>query len=153
MIRICGPHQQTPRWENRIRLDEKHKDYWGLPLIAFEGSEHPNDAKARCFLSDRCADIIRACGAKMVVQGSNDPAPRKGWGGGGQHQSGSCRMGTDPKKSVTDKWARVWDFPNLFIADGSVHVNNGGMNPVLTIMALAFRTASHIVENRKEVGL
>ena len=31
--------------------------------------------------------------------------------------------------------------------------NNGGMNPVLTIMALAFRTASHIVENRKEVGL
>ena len=57
----------------------------------------------------------------------------------------------DPKKSVTDKWARAWDFPNLFLADGSVHVNNGGMNPVLTIMALAYRTATHIVENRKEL--
>ena len=117
------------------------------------GAEHPNDAKGRCFLSDRCADIIRACGAKMVVQTGNNPKSRNGWGHGGQHQSGSCRMGTDPKKSVTDKWARVWDFPNLFLADGSVHVNNGGMNPVLTIMALAYRTASHIVENRKEVGL
>lgn len=153
MIRVCGPMQQTPRWENRIRLDPRRKDHWGLPLLASEGGEHPNDAKGRCFLSDRCADIIRACGAKMIVQGGNDPAPRKWWGGGGQHQSGSCRMGADPKKSVTDKWSRVWDFPNLFIADGSVHVNNGGMNPVLTIMALAFRTASHIVENHKEVGL
>ena len=153
MIRVCGPMQQTPRWENRIRLDPKRKDHWGLPLLASEGGEHPNDAKGRCFLSDRCADIIRACGAKMIVQGGNDPAPRKWWGGGGQHQSGSCRMGADPKKSVTDKWSRVWDFPNLFIADGSVHVNNGGMNPVLTIMALAFRTASHIVEKHKEVGL
>ena len=153
MIRVCGPMQQTPRWENRVRLDPKRKDYWGLPLLVSEGGEHPNDAKGRCFLSDRCADIIRACGAKMIVQGGNDPTPRKRWGDGGQHQSGSCRMGTDPQKSVTDRWARVWDFPNLFIADGSVHVNNGGMNPVLTIMALAFRTASHIVENRKEVGL
>lgn len=81
MIRVCGPMQQTPRWENRIRLDPKRKDHWGLPLLASEGGEHPNDAKGRCFLSDRCADIIRACGAKMIVQGGNDPAPRKWWGG------------------------------------------------------------------------
>ena len=153
MIRLCGPIQQIPRLENRIRLDTKRKDYWGIPLMVTEGAEHPNDAKARCFLSDKCAEVLRACGAKNIQQGSNDPNPHKGWHHGGQHQSGSCRMGSDPKKSVTDKWARVWDFPNLFIADGSVHVSNGGMNPVLTIMALAFRTASHIVENRKEVGL
>ena len=153
MIRVCGPIQQMPRWENRLVLNERRKDYWGLPLLKATGAEHPNDAKGRCFLSDRCADIIRACGAKSIVQGGNNPEPRNGWSNGGQHQSGSCRMGADPGKSVTDKWARVWDFPNLFIADGSVHVNNGGMNPVLTIMALAYRTATHIVENRKEVGL
>ena len=34
---------------------------------------------------------------------------------------------------------------NLFIADGAVHVTNGGFNPVLTIMALAYRTAERIV--------
>ena len=33
---------------------------------------------------------------------------------------------------------------NLYLADGSVHVTNGGFNPVLTIMALAFRTAAGI---------
>lgn len=147
MIRVCGPHQQTPRWENRLLLDEKHTDYWGIPLVRFEGAEHPNDAKARCFIADRAADILAACGAKMIVKGSGGEKPWQWWHGGGQHQSGACRMGTDPKKSVCDKFCRVWDFPNLFIADGSVHPNNGGMNPVLTIMALAFRTADNIVKN------
>jgi hypothetical protein len=31
--------------------------------------------------------------------------------------------------------------------DGSLHVTNGGFNPVLTIFALAFRNAQHIAEN------
>ena len=39
-----------------------------------------------------------------------------------------------------------WDnHANLFVVDGSLHVTNGGFNPVLTIMALAFRSAAHIV--------
>ena len=155
MFRICGPIQQMPRWENRIVLNPKRKDYWGLPFVSVLGYEHPNDYKNRMFLAARAKEIAEKCGAKNVQSYYGGPAegPSKGWGDGGQHQSGACRMGTDPKKSVTDKWARVWDYPNLFMADCSVHVNNGGMNPVLTGMALAFRTAKHIVDNRKEVGL
>jgi len=63
---------------------------------------------------------------------------------GGQHQAGTCRMGNDPHTSVVDSWGRVHGHDNLYITDGSVHVTNGGFNPVLTIMALAFRTANHI---------
>ena len=153
MIRVCGPHQQTPRWENRIRLDPRRKDYWGLPFLCAEGREHPNDAKARVFMANKAAEIIRACGATDVQVGSGGDKPKAHWHLGGQHQSGSCRMGFDPKGSVVDKWCRVWDFPNLFVTDCSVHPSNGGMNPVLTCMALAFRTARHIVDTRKEVGL
>ena len=53
-------------------------------------------------------------------------------------------MGDDPTTSVTDRWSRVHGHDNLYLADGSVHVTNGGFNPVLTIMALAFRTAEHV---------
>jgi choline dehydrogenase-like flavoprotein len=66
---------------------------------------------------------------------------------GGQHQAGTCRMGDDPQTSVVDRWCKVHGHDNLYIADGSVHTTNGGFNPVLTIMALAFRTASHIAES------
>jgi choline dehydrogenase-like flavoprotein len=55
-------------------------------------------------------------------------------------------MGDDPTTSVTDRWSRVHGHDNLYLADGSVHVTNGGFNPVLTIMALAFRAAEHAAE-------
>ena len=57
-------------------------------------------------------------------------------------------MGTDPSRSVTDPSGRVWGHDNLFVCDASLHPTNGGFNPVLTIMALAFRTASAIVDGR-----
>lgn len=53
-------------------------------------------------------------------------------------------MGEDERTSVVNSWGRVHGHDNLFVADGSVHVTNGGVNPVLTIMALAYRTAEHI---------
>jgi choline dehydrogenase-like flavoprotein len=62
-------------------------------------------------------------------------------------------MGDDPAVSVTDQWGRVWGHPNLLMADGSVHVTNGGVNPVLTIIALAYRNATKLAEEwRAERG-
>ena len=47
-------------------------------------------------------------------------------------------MGNDPKTSVVDRYCRVHDVDNLYVIDGSVHVTNGGFNPALTIMAIAY---------------
>jgi choline dehydrogenase-like flavoprotein len=68
---------------------------------------------------------------------------------GGQHQAGTCRMGNDPKTSVVDKYCRVHDVDNLYVIDGSVHVTNGGFNPVLTIMAIAYYASEHLVKSWK----
>jgi len=43
----------------------------------------------------------------------------------------------------------VHDVDNLYVVDGSVHVTNGGFNPVLTIMALGYWASSHIVKEQK----
>lgn len=51
---------------------------------------------------------------------------------------------TEPDRSVTDPWGRVWGHDNVRIVDGSVHVTNGGVNPVLTILAGALRIATDI---------
>ena len=55
-------------------------------------------------------------------------------------------MGTDPGTSVVDPRCRVHDVHNVFVIDASVHVTNGGFNPALTILALAFRAAEHLAE-------
>jgi choline dehydrogenase-like flavoprotein len=62
-------------------------------------------------------------------------------------------MGSDPKTSVVDPWCRVHDMDNVFVVDASVHVTNGGFNPVLTIMALAFRAGDHIAKEWSRGGL
>jgi choline dehydrogenase-like flavoprotein len=56
-------------------------------------------------------------------------------------------MGHDLKTSVTDSWGRVHGHDNLYVADSSLHVTNGGFNPVLTILALAFRVAGQIAKS------
>ncbi len=58
---------------------------------------------------------------------------------------GACRMGSRPDNSVVNAWCRSWDVPNLFVCDGSVFVTSSGVNPSLTIQALAARTADYLI--------
>ncbi len=142
MIRLVGPIQDMPMWNSRVTLDPTVKDHWGIPVARIRGERHPNDIAAGKFLAERAKEFLEKLGAKQVSVFCPTDLSR----GVGQHQAGSCRMGTDPQFSVTDKWGRVHDIPNLFISDGSLHVTNGGCNPVLTIMALSYRVNQHIID-------
>jgi acyl-CoA reductase-like NAD-dependent aldehyde dehydrogenase/choline dehydrogenase-like flavoprotein len=57
------------------------------------------------------------------------------------HQMGSCRMGTDPETSVANPWGELHDTPGVWVGDASAFPSASGTNPMLTIMALARRTA------------
>ena len=57
------------------------------------------------------------------------------------HQMGSCRMGTDPSTSVANPWGELHDTPGVWIGDGSAFPTPTGTNPMVSIMALAHRTA------------
>jgi len=60
------------------------------------------------------------------------------------HQMGSCRMGSDPATSVADQWGQLHDTKGVWIGDASAFPTASGVNPMLTIMALARRTAGAI---------
>jgi choline dehydrogenase-like flavoprotein len=62
------------------------------------------------------------------------------------HPMGTCRIGNDPLKSVVDQNMRVHGLENLSIADASVIPSSIGVNPQMTIMALARRAAHHILD-------
>ena len=57
------------------------------------------------------------------------------------HQMGTCRMGTDPDTSVANPWGELHDVKGVFIGDGSAFPTPSGVNPMVSIMALAHRTA------------
>ena len=137
MQRVVGPVQEVTSAEARVRLDPSVTDSLGLPVARLSGRLHPNDLGVQRLLGQRAADWLRAAGASTATAYGSlavNEVPSSG-----QHQAGTCRMGLDPATSVTDPYGRVWDHPNLRVIDGSLHVTNGGVNPVLTIFANAFR--------------
>jgi choline dehydrogenase-like flavoprotein len=147
-IAIHGPTQEIPVWDARVELDPRVKDHWGIPVLRLSGDKHPHSIEVGNRQAERAEAWLKEAGAVLTWQ------RRAGRGlSGGQHQAGTCRMGDDPKTSVVDRWCRVHDVPNLFVVDASVHVTNGGFNPVLTIYALAFRASENIVKARKGGGL
>ena len=62
-----------------------------------------------------------------------------------QHPLGSARMGTSEGTSVTNVDGRVWGTENLFVADGSLVPTSLGVNPQVTVMALATRVAQRMM--------
>jgi choline dehydrogenase-like flavoprotein len=62
------------------------------------------------------------------------------------HPLGTCRMGRDSRTSVIDADHAAWDVPGLFVVDGSAVRGPLGVNPQLTIMAVATRAAARIAD-------
>ncbi|HEX2085724.1 MAG TPA: GMC oxidoreductase, partial [Solirubrobacteraceae bacterium] len=61
------------------------------------------------------------------------------------HPLGGCPMGTSAQDGVVDSYGEVFNHPGLFIADGSVMPAPIGVNPSLTIAAVADRTADRML--------
>jgi choline dehydrogenase-like flavoprotein len=68
------------------------------------------------------------------------------------HPLGTCRMGSDPGRSVVDPHCQAHDVPGLFVIDGSVMPTSLGVNPQLTILAVAEKNAEWIAENFRTVA-
>ena len=60
------------------------------------------------------------------------------------HQMSSCRMGNDPTTSVADPWGELHDTPGVYVGDASALPTATGVNPMISTMALAHRTAEAV---------
>lgn len=65
-----------------------------------------------------------------------------------QHPLGTCRMGVRPGSSVVDPDGQSWELDELFVVDGSVLPTSLGVNPQLTVMAMATRLAWKLRERK-----
>jgi choline dehydrogenase-like flavoprotein len=61
------------------------------------------------------------------------------------HQMGSCRLGADPQQAVADGDGQLHDVGGVWIGDAAALPSAPGVNPMITIMALAERTATRIL--------
>ena len=144
-IIIMGPTQQIPSAAGRVTVDANVRDKWGLPVARIEGNVHPHTFEIGDVQAKRAEAWLKEAGAINTSLMSWHPDSVSA----GQHQAGTCRMGNDPHSSVVNRNCQLHDVDNVFVIDGSVHVTNGGFNPVLTIMAVAYYASASLVRNWK----
>ncbi|HTT00690.1 MAG TPA: GMC family oxidoreductase [Steroidobacteraceae bacterium] len=125
--------EMLPQQRNRVTL-AADKDQYGLPIAHVEYSWCENDKAMIEHALRFMRGALVAIDASEVWEQRDDTC----------HLNGTARMGVDPHTSVVDSDCRSWDIRNLFICDGSVFPTVGGVNPSLTIQAIACRTADRI---------
>ena len=125
--------EYMPQERNCVTLADE-TDRYGLPIARVTYSWCGNDKAMNRHALRFMRMALEAAGAGELWDQEDDTC----------HLNGTCRMGDDPATSVVDGDCRSWDIPNLWICDGSVFPTVGGVNPSLTIQAIACRTADRI---------
>jgi len=132
-----------PHENNRITLDPELRDARGLPAGHLHYEWTDNDIRVAAAARDKAAELMTASGARKTRIGLNY----------GAHAMGACRMGNDPKTSVTNPFGQTHDIKNLFICDTSLFVTGAGLNPTLTAMAITKRSVDYIKDSAKRGDL
>src|ERR1700682_4241665 len=101
---------------------------------------------AREIFTGQSAYVAYRPGQRGGVEAFMDEVNRNGYGPGQMgyfsfHQMGSCRMGTDPATSVIGPDHEAHTVKGLFVADASAFPSASGVNPMITIMAMAHRAS------------
>jgi len=90
-------------------------------------------------------DLFKAMGGEMWGVDAEPNRP-----GTSLHEFGVCRMGSNPKTSVTNKWAQTHDVHNLYICDASIFPTITDKTTTMPIVAFAMRTCDYMLENFKK---
>ncbi len=137
------PYEHT--W---LDLDPGKMDPLGDPVCRITSGSKENELRVRAYVAAKAEQWLRAAGAMDVLRIPLAPeGPNQSW-----HAIGGTRMGNDPEANVVNQWGFSHEAPNLGILGGSVMGSHGARNPTLTIQALAWRTAEHLVRNWKTIA-
>jgi len=144
-IGMTGFGEILPYHENKITLDLKRKDKWGLPVLAMDAELKENEKKMRTAITMEAANMLDVAGVKNIRTWDSGHAM-----GHGIHEMGTARMGSDPKTSVLNQHNQVWDALNVFVTDGACMTSSSCVNPSLTYMALTARACDFAVAELKK---
>lgn len=134
MANIVGMVEQLPQAHNRITLSGA-ADRFGVPRARIE---HQVDDDARA-LWQHCIEqgkaVMAAAGAREVWTGPFNAG----------HLVGGTIMSADPRHGVTDSFGRCHEVANLVIAGSGLFPTSGGVSPTFSLLALAHRSAQHML--------
>jgi choline dehydrogenase-like flavoprotein len=144
---------------NRVSVDPAFKDQLGnmRPVITYQVPEYTMRGVA--YGRRLARRLFQRLGAEDYTAYPPDDYGYVTYEGqgycirGGNHLAGTHVMGTRPDNSVVDSTQRSWDHENLYLVGGGSMPTIGTANVTLTLAALCYRSAEHMVDQlRKEAA-
>ncbi|MBI3682635.1 MAG: GMC family oxidoreductase [Acidobacteria bacterium] len=136
--------ESLPRFEHQVRIHPDLKDEWGMPALHITQKYTDNEYKMAKDSMETAAQLCQDARFQVIATHAQMAPP-----GESIHELGTCRMGSNPKTSVLNRWNQSHDVKNLFVVDGGSFVSGGVQNPTLTILALSMRAGEYIVARRR----
>ena len=154
-IGMEGLGEMIPNENTYCELDPSAIDEWGIPVLRFHWKAGENEIRMVKDMQDTFRSIVEAGGGKYLTEsGPDGPNPYGIYDGGvAIHESGTVRMGNDPKTSALNKYNQTHDVKNLFVTDAAAFVTSPDKNPTLTILALSWRASEFLLEEAKKGNL
>jgi choline dehydrogenase-like flavoprotein len=154
VVGFSGRGEQIPNEHCYCELDPEVVDQWGIPVLRFHWRWTDHEYRQVKHMQETFRALIAEMGGEPL---SPMPTAEQGYGisTGGSiiHELGTIRMGDNPATSALNRYCQAHDVKNVFVADGGPFVSQADKNPTWTILALAWRTADYIVEQRKAGAL
>ncbi|MCU0373810.1 MAG: GMC family oxidoreductase [Chitinophagaceae bacterium] len=151
-IGMAGRGEAIPREDNYCELDPNVVDKYGIPVLKFNVKWSDYEINQAKHMKETFAELLHEMGA--VVTWGGDYGPHNNYGleppGKIIHEAGTARMGSDPKRSVLNKWNQAHDCRNLFVVDGAAFTSQADKNITLTILALSMRASEYLVSELKK---
>jgi len=143
--------EMIPNKDTFCELDPTVVDQWGIPVLRFHWRTGENEIKMAKDMQETFRAIVEAGGGTYSTETTPDgPSPYGIYDGGTAiHESGTVRMGDDPKTSALNKYSQAHDVKNLFVTDAAAFVTSPDKNPTLSILALSWRASEHLLEQAK----
>jgi choline dehydrogenase-like flavoprotein len=147
-VGIGGWGEMLARRENYVTLNKDIFDRWGVPALHIVCSHSENELKMAEDIFESAKEMLHAAGVQITYENRKLAAP-----GVCIHEIGTCRMGSDPKTSMLNKWNQMWEVKNVFVTDGASFTSSGCVNPTITMMALTARACAYIAEEMRKGNL
>jgi choline dehydrogenase-like flavoprotein len=135
---------------NFVDIDPEVKDVYGIPVVRFHFAWDENTLLMWEHAKQACAEVLKAAGGEYTGAADHPEPP-----GYSLHETGTCRMGNDPKKFVTNRFGQAHDVANLYVCDASVFPYCTDKTTTLSILAFSLRSSEHLIaqfRNRSKSG-
>ncbi|MGZ5253540.1 MAG: GMC family oxidoreductase [Flavitalea sp.] len=153
-VGMAGRGEAIALESNYCEIDPNVVDKYGIPVLRFNVKYTDYEVNQAKHMKETFREIMHNMGA-IITWGDDGPETNYGLETPGKiiHEAGTARMGSDPKKSVLNKWSQSHECKNLFVVDGAQFVSQADKNITWTILALSMRASEYIIDEMKKQNI